>query len=284
MVAELEMICSIIVNKTYCLDESGDVGLFARKGRSILNKPNVPRFFMLGMIDAFDPIGLNTAMLDLRQQIWGEITADTRFASDIDYAKRHAHLKEYFHAKDDPPWVRGRVFDLIANQPFRFSAVVIEKAEYLKAVKNRIATDPAYRYTSNEEYDYLVRLLLRARVHSHVSYTVLFAKRHGDRSEQLNRALIGFRNEMLTRRNKKDDGYMFVTACPEAKEHGGLQVVDYCLWALQRLYNQKEAQYFEQIWPKVTLINDRHVPGKGDCHFRHKGPSGLMALKAARGT
>ena len=35
-----------------------------------------------------------------------------------------------------------------------------------------------------------------------------------------------------------------------------LQVADYFLWALQRLYEKKEERYWEFVWSKVSLVHD----------------------------
>lgn len=35
-----------------------------------------------------------------------------------------------------------------------------------------------------------------------------------------------------------------------------LQAVDYFLWALQRLFEKKEARYWEFVWPKVGLVHN----------------------------
>jgi hypothetical protein len=39
-------------------------------------------------------------------------------------------------------------------------------------------------------------------------------------------------------------------------EHAGLQVTDYFLWALQRLYERREDRYLELLWPSFCLVHD----------------------------
>jgi hypothetical protein len=41
------------------------------------------------------------------------------------------------------------------------------------------------------------------------------------------------------------------------RQHGGLQAVDYFLWALQRLYEQDEDRYWETIRSRVKVVYDR---------------------------
>ena len=35
-----------------------------------------------------------------------------------------------------------------------------------------------------------------------------------------------------------------------------MQVTDYCLWALQRLFERREGRFLQLLWPKVSLIHD----------------------------
>ena len=42
----------------------------------------------------------------------------------------------------------------------------------------------------------------------------------------------------------------------EPHEFGGLQVVDYYLWALQRMYERREDRFFESLRPAYRLIMD----------------------------
>ena len=36
----------------------------------------------------------------------------------------------------------------------------------------------------------------------------------------------------------------------------GLQVADYFLWALQRLYERREERFLALLWPSVSLVRD----------------------------
>jgi len=43
-------------------------------------------------------------------------------------------------------------------------------------------------------------------------------------------------------------------------EQPGVQVADYCLWALQRCYEKHEARFLNAIWSKVSLVHDVDDP------------------------
>jgi len=60
-----------------------------------------------------------------------------------------------------------------------------------------------------------------------------------------------------------------------AHQNAGLQVADYCLWALQRLFTKGEARFLSLIWPKVGLIVDADDVAEkpyGTYHTRKRPP------------
>jgi hypothetical protein len=60
-----------------------------------------------------------------------------------------------------------------------------------------------------------------------------------------------------------------------------LQAADYFLWALQRLYEKREARFWEFVWSKVSLVHDiddtrNHEYGE---YYSQKSPLTLEALE-----
>ena len=49
-------------------------------------------------------------------------------------------------------------------------------------------------------------------------------------------------------------GVLVVAHQPYA--HGGLQAVDYFLWALQRLYERGEDRFIQLLWSRCRLVRD----------------------------
>jgi hypothetical protein len=63
------------------------------------------------------------------------------------------------------------------------------------------------------------------------------------------------RRQFLRRHGKRADPVVEVNPA-HPWQAGGLQVADYCLWALQRCYERGESRFLETIWPKVSIIHD----------------------------
>ena len=84
-----------------------------------------------------------------------------------------------FHAKDDLPEVRREVFALLQKHEFHFLAVVRNKKKVLEYVRRRNILDLAYRYTPNDLYDYMVRVLFKNLLHKDERVVTAFLRTQG---------------------------------------------------------------------------------------------------------
>ena len=265
--------------KYYFLDEAGDGTLFSSRGKILVGTEGCSRFFMLGLLEIPDPDNLGQQLDTLRSQI----LADPYFRGvpSFDPQQRKAALN--FHAKDDMPEVRREVFRLLRNYPkLRFYAIVTDKLCTVNYVYRQNIRDPAYRYHPNSLYDLLVRRLCRDRLTDGREYHFWFAKRGGsDRTTALQAALLAARDRHNERWHKTGQAQFHVTNSTPAQT-GGLQAVDYFLWALQRCYERQEDRYLEYVWPAFRLvmdIDDRRAKRYGE-YYSPKKPLTLAALAA----
>jgi len=262
----------------YFVDEAGDAVLFNRKGRVIVGTEGCSRYFILGLLDVTDPTSLHAQMEDLRARL----LADPYFRGVPSMQPEARKTALAFHAKDDLPEVRREVFALLRRiKGLRFFAVVKDKQRVVDYVRQRNEHDPGYRYHPNELYDYLVRRLFRDRLHKEDEYVICFARRgRSDRTAALKRALEQARERFYQRWGIKSQSVVqVVVGRPE--ESGGLQAVDYFLWALQRFYERREERYLHYLWSSFRLVHDlddtRNAP-YGE-YYHQKRPLTLAALE-----
>ncbi len=236
----------------FFVDEAGDGSVFDRYGRVIVGRKDCSRFFMLGALAVSDPAAMAKDMEELRARL----LADPYFRNVPSMQPERRRTAVAFHAKDDPPEVRREVFNLLLRHEIRFSAVVRGKMAVLAYVRQRNSSQASYRYHPNELYDWLVRRLFKGQLHSAGRFDVCFARRgKSDRTEALAAALRVAQFRTATDRGVPSTGHICVIPCFSFQQHG-LQAVDYCLWALQRLYERGEDRFLQLIWPKVRLIID----------------------------
>lgn len=237
---------------TYFIDESGEGVLFDANGRVRIYVDNCSQNFYLGLADVAEPEQLTTALGELRTRL----LADPYLRGVPSMQPAARKTARLFHAKDDVPEVRQEVFRLILEHDVRFIAEVKSMTQVLAYVRARNESDPEYRYHPNELYDHLVRRLLKTKLHKEDRYVVTFARRGGsDRAEALKSAIRAAQTRFYAEHGLETMAEITVrSGQPEA--HGGLQVVDYFLWALQRLYERREERYLSFLSPKISLVHD----------------------------
>lgn len=91
----------------FFVDESGDPYFYDRKGNLIVGKEGCSKVLILGFIKTEQPELIRQAILEVRN----EISKDTYFQDIPSLVKS---LK-YFHATDDSPEIREKVFKRILD-------------------------------------------------------------------------------------------------------------------------------------------------------------------------
>ncbi len=103
----------------FFVDESGDSTFYDRYGNLILGKESVSKVLILGFIKTENPRPIRQALLSLQQEIGKD-----KYLLGIPSIKKSLIA---FHAKDDCPEVRERVFRLILNLNFTAEIFVARK-------------------------------------------------------------------------------------------------------------------------------------------------------------
>jgi len=141
--------------------------------------------------------------------------------------------------------------------------------------------DATYRYRPDDLYDLTVRMLFKTRLHKEEAYSVVFAKRgQKNRTEALEMQLQLTR-ERFFRQLGRDAAETTLEVFPAYPwQVAGLQVVDYCLWALQRLFERGEDRYMQLIGEKISFIHD--VDDKREnrygSYYHRKNPLTIEAI------
>jgi len=238
--------------RNYFVDEAGDGTLFDQRGHIIVGTQGCSQYFILGLADVPGPDKLSRELEELRVRLM----ADPYFRKVPSMQPEAKKTALAFHAKDDVPEVRREVFALILRHDLQFLAVVRDKRKVIEYVRQRNEQDSVYRYTPNELYDYMVRRLFKTLLHKDDEYNIYFARRGAsDRTEALQKALEAARRRFSAQWNIVSTALINVIPGSPAN-HAGLQVADYFLWALQRLYERREDRYVELLWPAFRLVHD----------------------------
>src|SRR3989344_4621061 len=105
----------------FFVDESGDPYFYDRLGNFIVGKPGCSKILILGFIKTEQPDILRQKLKEVR-----ETTANDEYLKSIPSVKKSLVS---FHATDDCPEVREKVYKIIRDLPFKSEFVVARKKE-----------------------------------------------------------------------------------------------------------------------------------------------------------
>ena len=265
---------------TYFVDETGDGVIFDSKGRVLVGTGKVQDYFTVGMVECRALKALAEDLATLRAQL----LADPYFKGVPSMQPDAKKTALFFHAKDDLPEVRREVFKVIERHDLSFYAVVRTMSAVARKVQARNEKDPTYRYRPTELYDSVVRRLFDRKLHTSPAFDVVFASRGKGRTQALREHLLKAQAASRKASGTYPDAVIRVRAMP-AHQHVGLQVADYCLWALQRLFTKGEDRFLSLIWPKVGLVVDADDSSEkpyGTYHTRKRPPLDAVKMKSRK--
>ena len=235
----------------FFVDEAGDLTLFDRRGRIIVGQPGVSNLFMVGVALIPDPDGAKRTLEALRSAL----VADPYFKGVPSMQPSSCKTAICFHAKDDAAEIRREVFRVLPSLDAKVQIAIRRKAE-MASVARFAWRKSKHKSSSNDYYDDLVKRLFKNLLHKSDENRVTFARRgKSDRQDALEGAIEKAKaNFEKSWRKPSDRPTLIASAVPS--ESAGLQVIDYYLWALQRMYERGEDRFFESVRPAYRLIMD----------------------------
>jgi hypothetical protein len=190
------------------VDESGDFDFSATGSR----------YFIFGVLSTADTTGLDSALAGLRYRLLGD-----------------GQELECFHATEDRQHVRDQVFSAVRGcGPADLDFLVIDKRALAPELRDPVTLYPRFAHAVIE------RVLLR----------------HADRAGRI--VVVTDRIPIKRQRNVVEKtfktsirqtlgGREFTIVHHSSAAHGGLQAVDYCVWAVQRKWKNGDERSYRLI-------------------------------------
>ncbi len=224
----------------FFVDESGDPTFYDRHGKLVVGQPGCAPLLMLGFVQVDDPEPVRHALNVLR----AELVNDPYF-QDVPSIKKTAVA---FHATDDTPEIRYRVFRLLAGLNFQAQFIVGRKIDSI--FRNRFQT------SESAFYDDLVAKLFERSLHTHRDNRIYIAKRGSrDRQQPLTEAIRnGIANFEARWGVEVSTTWTLQVQSPAGEPC--LSVVDYLSWAVYRAFTRGDMRYFRTVEAKVSLLVD----------------------------
>lgn len=258
---------NIYTNNYFFVDESGDTTFYNRKGEWMVGKENGSSLILLmGFIRTTEPEFLRRKLNELKSDVLNDL-----YLKDIPSMKK---TKISFHAKDDCPEVRYKVFKLLKDLPFSCNIVVARKTE--KVFKK-------YNGNTQELYDSLITHLFKNVLQlSNNNYIYIATRGSKKRQAPLEEAI---HNSLLYTEAKLnhiiDSTQKVLPQTPSGELC--LQIVDYCNWAIQRAFIYNDMRYYNFLKEKFGLIVDLYDYKKGWKNFyKKKNPFDIKKISPLR--
>lgn len=239
------------VVKHYFVDEAGDLTLFDRRKRIVVGRQGVSRCFMVGLVDFPAPEEARRKLEELR----ADLLADPYFRNVPSMQPEAKKTAACFHANNDLPEVRREVLRLLPS--FNAKVLVAVKRKNVLAEHHKLLYESkGEKFKTNAVYDELVKIVCHNKLHSADENRIVFARLgKANREKALREALVETKQEFDRRWGKRPDPPMRIEAAYPT-ESAGLQVADYYLWALQRMYEKQEDRFFYLLQSQYRLIRD----------------------------
>ncbi len=233
--------------KMYCfVDESGDPVFFNKKGKDLVQSGESSSIFIVGFVEIANPSAVNKIFA----QLHNEIISDEYLQGIPSLGK----TKKHFHAKDDCPEVREKVFRTLKELEMKAFVIVARKNvdQFRKKFKGK----------PKEFYAYLVEKVFENRLHLNSELDIYFSKmgntvRERNMKEAIEKAMLTFEEKW-----KKENNSNIRIMIQEPSQHYCLQVIDYLIWAIYRVYTKQDTRYFRFLSDKYSMIIDIFDSGK----------------------
>lgn len=236
----------------YFFDEAGDLNFFGKRQRPLkLGENNVSRHFLLGFVKIKGDVNKISKEADaLRNSLLKD-----PFIKEVRSVQESTRFG--FHAKNDCSVVRREFFNFLKNIDCSVHVLVRRKDVIFEQANAVYKTTKEKRLIKEKEiYHKAIERILRNNLHKG-NTSILFSQR-GDTftNKTLHESIDIAKRNFLKTTGIANNVQISIDKRAHT-ESFGLQVIDYFLWALFQLYEQKNSAYYELLANKYKLIIDQ---------------------------
>jgi len=232
----------------YFVDEAGDITLFTkRKKPAHLGSNGISKYFMIGVAQIEEPEKTTEQLEIIRQDLLNDPT--------LKNIPSMAKTSIAFHACNDCQAVRREVFKFIETVDVSITIAIKDKRDLINYGIMSFGSG-GNKITEKEIYSDLIKRLFKNLLHQAEANKIVFAERGTTFSNYSLKEAINIAKKRFETSQGIEihDNHEIVKA--STHKYAGLQITDYLLWALQRMYERKEDYYFNKVADKFSLIMD----------------------------
>lgn len=224
----------------YFFDEAGTPQILGHHGVNLIEKGTASKTFMVGYVETTTPNECRDKLRELHERLKND-----EYLSSI--PSMHS-TNNAFHANKDCHEVRAEVFRLIKQLNFKFYCIVARKDE------NRFRK--MFEFKEKKIYKYLVTRLLENKLHLYPSIDLYFSAmgsvvRQDTMQEAVNEAIDSF-----YQKSNIENSSVIRIFIQQSSNEPMLQLADYVLWTIQRVYERGEYRYYNFLKDHIEIVHD----------------------------
>lgn len=228
------------------LDESGDTTFYGRGRKILVGQEGVSLAFSLGMVRIDGDI--ERVRKDLRD-LATQVSSDTYYAGVPSVRKRTNKGAFYFHAKDDIPEIREKLFRYIKGCELSFQNVVARKEP--SRFVNKHHGDEAEFYADVLGHLIKDKLEMDKRLVLNIAH-----RQNSTGNKNLQLALQKASGYFSRRKTNAPVTTEIIFNVTTPVQEPVLWITDYLCWAVQRVFERGEIRHYEFIKEKIGQVCD----------------------------
>ena len=228
------------------LDEAGDATFFGKGRVPVIGSQGVSLAFGIGMVEFRESLEL---IRDRIRALARDVEADPFVNCIPSVAKKISKGAFHFHATDDPPEVRERLFKLIRSLDCSLEMIVARKDAERFARK--------HGGKEAEFYADVLSHLIKDKLRTDRKLVLNISERGSTtKNATLQRALEKGTERFLKIRGEDEIASDVAFNVQRPTVEPLLCVADYLCWSVQRVFERGETRYYDYLREKITLVAD----------------------------
>lgn len=227
----------------FFFDESGDPNILGHHGKNLLKAGMVSKTFSVGFIKTENPKKIAKDLNALLEELKNDET--------LKAVPSIKNLENGFHANKDCAEIRREVFKLLKQEDFQMYAIVARKDESLFREK--------FNMNKKRLYKYLVSELIKNQIKESNQIDMYFSCMDNVVSLSTMTEAVDSALKSVYKDNETQAQIHIYVQQPS--QQALLQVIDYLLWTVYRLYEHNEARYFDYMKDKIINITELFMEG-----------------------
>lgn len=222
------------------IDESGKPEVYSARGKNLVTLNQASNYLVLAAIRHKDQLELQSKITDFR----AELLRDTELTSLFS----PAYSLDSFHAHHDYPEVRKRFYEFINTLDIKIDVLVVEKLKCF----------PALQHKPGQLYAVMAGQLLKNLGHHAKNTHIIFSRKDSKLKlqQELSNKVESIRVEYMAQHSDLDGTFSLQYFHNPHYSHGGLQVADYVAFAIFKIFEHDNRQWYELIKNKIGKVHD----------------------------